>query len=155
MNRSERPRAMTLAGRWAAVVVATFLALLLGIASQLDPDPRGMGTHEQLGLGSCFFVRMWGVGCPSCGMTTAWSHVMHGQFGAAAGANLAGTMLAIMALVSIPWLLASAARGRWCYLRPAGGLLLPLLVVVMAVAVGHWCRRWVLELALDVVAAFR
>lgn len=146
--------AMTRQTRWGAALVALSFAFLLGIASQLDPDPRGMGTHEQLGLSSCTFVRLFGIGCPSCGMTTSWAHAMNGDLQRAAGANVAGLMLAMLALVSIPWLLASAVRGRWCYLRPKAGLLLTLLVMVMAVAVCDWCRRWGLYLALDGMSPF-
>jgi hypothetical protein len=142
-------------GRWAAAIVASILALLLGVASQLEPDPRGMGTHEQLGLSSCTFVRLWGIGCPSCGMTTSWAHAMNGDLRAAAGANVAGLLLALLALASIPWLLASAVRGRWCYLRPQAGLLLPLLVMLIAIAVCEWCRRWGPELPLDGLSPFR
>ncbi len=145
----QEPMELSREARWAAAIVASGFALLLGIASQLEPDPRGMGTHEQLGLSSCTFVRLWGIGCPSCGMTTSWSHVMNGDLRAAAGANVAGLVLALLALASIPWLLASAVRGRWCYLRPRASLLLTLLVMVMAIAVCDWCRRWGLELALD------
>lgn len=134
-------------------MIASIFALLLAVASRLEPDPRGMGTHEQLGLSSCTFVRLWGIGCPSCGMTTSWAHTMNGDLQAAAGANVAGLLLALLALLSIPWLLASAVWGKWCYLRPRAGLLLTLLVMVMAIAVCDWCRRWGLDMALDNMSA--
>jgi hypothetical protein len=132
-----------------AAGLAGGLVLLLAIASQLTPDPRGFGTHEQLGLGQCTFVRLWEIGCPSCGMTTSWSYLMQGHLRAAAGANVAGLLLGLYALVAIPWLLASAVRGQWCYLRPTLALLLPLLAVVVTVALYDWIRRWGWELALD------
>jgi hypothetical protein len=153
-DNDKGPMDMSRRARWTAAMVASLLVILLGTASQLEPDPRGMGTHQQLGLGRCTFVRLWGIGCPSCGMTTSWAHVMNGDLRAAAGANVAGLVLALLAMVSIPWMLASAARGQWWYLRPKAGLLLPLLVMLMAIAVCDWCRRWGLELALDGMAPF-
>lgn len=140
---------MVRAVRWQAAGAGLGLMLLMIVASQLTPDPRGYGTHQQLGLGECSFFRAWQIGCPSCGMTTAWSHLMRGEIGAAAGANVAGLVLGILALLAIPWLLASSLRGRWCYLRPSLGLLLPLLAVVLAVACFDWIYRWGWPLAID------
>ena len=48
-----------------------------GIALSLTPDPAGMGTHRQLGLGSCAILSMTGLPCPMCGMTTTFTHLAH------------------------------------------------------------------------------
>ena len=37
---------------WAVVVMLVCLSVL-GVAAWLKPDPRGFGTHQQLGLGKC------------------------------------------------------------------------------------------------------
>lgn len=47
------------------------LALLLGFALLLEPDERGFGTHEKLGLRPCAPMRYWNVPCPGCGVTTS------------------------------------------------------------------------------------
>lgn len=92
---------------------------LLGAAAMLTPDPRGWGTHEQLGLPPCTFALMFHMRCPSCGMTTAWAHVAHGQLVAAVAANTCGALLAVAAAVGGGWCLASAARGRWLVAAPS------------------------------------
>jgi len=51
--------------------------LVLGLS--LDPDPRGFGTHEQLGLSACYAREWLGVPCPTCGVTTASVLLLHGH----------------------------------------------------------------------------
>jgi hypothetical protein len=112
----------------AALAGAGLLAALL-LASQLRPDPRGRGTHEQLGLPPCTFVFLFDRPCPACGMTTAWSLVMHGRFADATRTHASGTLLAAAALVAGLAAAGVAARGR----RPAW---VPGETVVAGAAVG-------------------
>ncbi|MDZ4658507.1 MAG: DUF2752 domain-containing protein [Bythopirellula sp.] len=116
------------------------LALLL-TASRLVPDPRGFGTHEQLGLTPCSFCRWTGRECPTCGATTAWASVLRGEWSAALRANVAGTMLCLVAIVSVPWLLLSASMGRWLIARPTMRVLLVAGSGLVAIAVLDWARR--------------
>lgn len=53
------------------------LWLVLGL--WLDPDPRGFGTHEQMGLPACQAREWLGFACPTCGATTAAVYLLHGQ----------------------------------------------------------------------------
>jgi hypothetical protein len=59
--------------------LALFLPSLgvLVTARNLSPDPTGMGTHQQLGLGGCGILLTTGIPCPMCGMTTTFSHLAH------------------------------------------------------------------------------
>lgn len=82
---------------YAAGVLAVSGALLI-TAWRLQPGPRQMGTHQQLGLPPCGFLVITGLPCPTCGMTTAFSHTMHGEFLAAARSQLAGFILAVMTI---------------------------------------------------------
>ena len=63
------------------VLIGAWLALLglCAIGLALTPDPRGFGTHEQLGFQPCLPVRLWNVPCPGCGVTTAVALAFHGQ----------------------------------------------------------------------------
>ena len=54
-------------------------AAVLATAAWLTPDPSGMGTHRQLGLGGCAVLTMTGLPCPMCGMTTTFTHMAHFQ----------------------------------------------------------------------------
>lgn len=88
------------------------LGLLLA-ATMLQPSSLGHGTHRQLGLPPCTFWVLFGRPCPTCGMTTAWAHLVRGQWVGACRANFGGTLLGMLAMVATPWLLASAWRGAW------------------------------------------
>jgi hypothetical protein len=114
---------------------------LLVTASRLEADRRGFGTHEQLGLTPCSFYRWTGRLCPTCGATTAWAHVLNGEWAAAARSNLAGTLAAGMALIASPWLLASAARGRWLVVGATPRGLLATASALAVVAVLDWLGR--------------
>ncbi|MFZ5479485.1 MAG: DUF2752 domain-containing protein [Myxococcota bacterium] len=58
-----------------SAAVAAPTSAVLAIAARLDPDPRGFGTHRQLGLGACPFLALTGFPCPMCGMTTTFALV--------------------------------------------------------------------------------
>lgn len=93
-----RPRATTRV--WAAFWLL-FSGGLLGIAATLNPDPRGHGTHEQLGWGKfrlapCGMVISTGYPCPTCGMTTAFAYTMRGNWVRAVAAQPSGFLLALI-----------------------------------------------------------
>ena len=116
---------------------ATIVGLLI-TARCLTPSDVGIGTHQQLGLPPCGFVAMFGVPCPSCGMTTSWSHMTRGNIFSSFGANPGGALLAISGAVFGPWLTLCGFRGRWVP-RPMN-LWVPivLLGVIFAVTLVNW-----------------
>lgn len=122
-----------------ALGVAALIGLV--IARSVEPDPRGFGTHEQLGFSPCFFQRWTGYPCPTCGATTAWSHALRGNVGRALMANSGGVISCLAALVGAPWLLLSAVLGRWLIFRPSLRLLLTLAGVWLLVVLCDWLRR--------------
>ena len=84
------------------VFLATFgLFLLSGfsLSIYLKPNPQGFGTHRSLGLPPCSIRVMFGIPCPSCGMTTSFSHFVRGQIPVVAasqrGGNHAGCRLRV------------------------------------------------------------
>jgi hypothetical protein len=129
------------AARWSLAVFGGGLLLALVIAACLQPDPRGIGTHEQLGLPPCTFSTWFGMRCPFCGMTTAWAHAVRGELAAAVAANAGGPVLALAAIVAGPWMLASAVGGRPLFGRPSEPLLAAGAVAVAVLIVVDWLRR--------------
>src|SRR5947209_17793287 len=114
--------ALTRRVRLGVLAVAAALVLLFAVAAWLSPYgpdglPVGIGTHTQLGLPECNFLRLTGLPCPSCGMTTSFALLMHGDLPASLRANAVGTLLAVFLLGMIPWSLVGAARGRWLWIR--------------------------------------
>src|SRR5947208_1542702 len=98
--------AIPVLGHWvrgSLLAIAAGLALVFGIAAWLNPYdelglPRRMGTHLQMGLPPCTFREMTGVPCPSCGMTTSFALLMHGDVVNSLRANAVGTLLALFCL---------------------------------------------------------
>ena len=72
-------RARRWGGRLSGLAVAVLCLLLWAVARQVEPDARGIGSHEQLGLAACGFYERTGYPCPTCGMTTAFAHVARGR----------------------------------------------------------------------------
>ncbi|WP_197528993.1 DUF2752 domain-containing protein [Aeoliella mucimassa] len=123
------------------VAASLVLTVLLVAAAMLSPDSRGFGTHQKLGFGECFVVAQWGVRCPSCGMTTSWARLLDGQLTAALGANAGGVLLCLASIAAVPWMLASAIKGQWWYLRPTASLVLPAFAVLVLVLLVQWMQH--------------
>lgn len=118
-----------------------FLTAGFALAISLDPDPRGYGTHQKMGLPPCTFRVMFDLPCPSCGMTTSFAHFVRGQFLRSAQANVAGLLLAAVCAVQVPWCWYSIYRGRlWNVSRPDVGLVW-LLCLVCGVCLLQWAGR--------------
>ena len=129
------------AGRVLLVAWSLFLLAGFSLAFQLEPDPRGFGTHQALGLPPCSFQAVFDMPCPSCGMTTRFANFTRGRLAAAAQANVAGLVLAIACAVQIPWCWISTYTGRfWKVSRPVETLL-AFVVVIGVLALGQWVVR--------------
>lgn len=115
--------------RWRVRVVPAILlavtTIMLGAALWLDADPAGVGTHQQLGLPPCGFLAATGLPCATCGMTTAFTHAVHGRIFTSLITQPAGMVMAlataIIAIISL-WALvvgASLEPIARCLWRPA------------------------------------
>lgn len=137
-------RSMGLAARLLLVGTALALAAVLGTARWMTPDPRGYGTHEQIGLPACTFRQITGVPCPSCGMTTSFAYGVRGRLVSALRANPAGCLLTLAAAGMIPWCLLSAAAGRPIGIRSPERVTLAMVVIVVLTSLGSWFVRLLL-----------
>jgi hypothetical protein len=100
-------------GRMQALGLAAACAIALGFGAALKPDPSGMGTHTQLGLGPCGFLLQTGYPCITCGMTTAFTDFAHGHVIRAFLHQPAGMMLAALTLLVGVISLAAVITGRY------------------------------------------
>jgi hypothetical protein len=127
--------------RLAMIAAGSVLIALLVTAWRLTPSPKGMGTHRQLGLPRCTFVELFDTRCPSCGMTTSWSHMMRGHVLSSFRANAGGALLALVALCCGPWLVVSGLRGRWTLVQPHEKVVLTVGVSIIVVTLTDWTLR--------------
>lgn len=82
---------------------------ILFIASRLNPDPAGLGTHQQmhlpkiagveLHLPPCALYSLTGVPCATCGMTTAFAYGIHGRLRESFRAQPFGLVLLFLTVV--------------------------------------------------------
>jgi hypothetical protein len=93
-------------GSLGALVVFVVLALWI------RPDPRGFGTHEQLGLPACKMMEWTGIPCPGCGVTTSVALFGHGRFLAALHNQPLGFLVGIAIPVCAAWTSARHWMGR-------------------------------------------
>ena len=128
-------------GRWLLVGWSLLLIGGFALAWNLEPDPRGFGTHQSLGLPPCTFRALFDIPCPGCGMTTSFSHFVRGNLRQALLVNVGGLVLALVCAVQIPWCWWSAARGRLSGITDPSRSLLILISVVGAICVLNWVLR--------------
>ncbi|MBT4866258.1 MAG: DUF2752 domain-containing protein [Planctomycetaceae bacterium] len=129
-------------GRVLLAVWSLFLVSGFAVAISLEPDNvRGYGTHERLGLPPCTFQSMFNIPCPSCGMTTSFSNFVRGNFLAAARANSAGLMLAIICTLQVFWCWVSIVRRRLWLIPQPDVALMWLLGIVCGASVLQWAFR--------------
>jgi hypothetical protein len=131
--------------RGGLVGIALGLVTVFVIAWRLNPynddgTARRQETHRQLGLPPCTFYEVAGIPCPSCGMTTSFALLMHGDPVNSLRANSVGTLLALFCLAFIPWAVGSVVRRRPLFIRSLErGFLWVLLTLVTLMTL-----RWLL-----------
>jgi hypothetical protein len=115
-----------------------FAASVLALATRLTPDPRGIGTHEQvpvLGdyLKPCGFHEATGYPCPACGYTTTFAYAAHGRLWAA---------------------LKNQPFGFFLFLLACGALPACALVVLGKVSIARWADAWPWQRILPILLVF-
>jgi len=84
------------------LAIALISLLTLVIARRLHPSPRGLGTHEQLGLPPCPFFHLTGIPCPSCGLTTSFALAARLEFFSSLSTQPFGLIVFCLTLIAIP-----------------------------------------------------
>ncbi len=149
-ERLPRPagRPLTWSVRAVLVVAIAGLVAVFAIALWLDPydeegQPRLSETHCQLGLPPCTFKVMTRQPCPSCGMTSSFALLAHGDVNNSLRANAVGTLLAVFSAALLAWGVASLSRNRLLLVAAperaltwAVGFFLTLLLARWAIVVG-------------------
>ena len=121
-----------------AVAILVGCASVLGVAAKLTPNPRGYGTHTQLGMKPCGMLVVTGLPCPTCGMTTAFSFAVRGNLYRAFLAQPGGLALALIAIYASALSIRTLITGRppiWLlfWLTP-----FRLSAILLLILVGGW-----------------
>jgi hypothetical protein len=125
-----------LLGLWTLGLIAGFV-----LAASLEPDPRGYGTHQRLGLPPCSFQILFGLKCPSCGGTTSFAHFIRGEWFASIQSNPGAFILALLSASMVPWGAYSVWIGRTWRLDDPATVFVWLLSVVVTISVVQWICR--------------
>jgi len=144
LSRSRRSQLeMSRSERLLVAMVTVAIVVVMALASRLTPDPRGFGTHQQLGLPPCGFLTATGITCPHCGLTTSFCWFVRGEWDQSWHVNPAGSLLAVGCVGLWPFLLVMCLRGNWAGIRApgmtfligsAGWLLLSLMIWILRLA---------------------
>lgn len=113
------------------------------VARFLTPDPRGLGTHQQLGLPPCSMRVLFDLPCPGCGMTTSWSLFSRGNFNASIETNTGGFLLACLATASLAIGLHSIARKKPASRNSTRAITISLLTI-FGISLAQWLWRHIL-----------
>lgn len=76
------------------LAIATLAVLIT--AAWLTPNTDGHATHTQLGMKKCTWVVWFDQPCPTCGMTTSFSHAGEGSWTTAILTQPMGAFLALL-----------------------------------------------------------
>ncbi len=88
--------------RYKYLATIALAAASLGTARILQPSPRGVGTHLQLGLPPCPLFHLTGIPCPTCGLTTSFAYAARLDLYAAFTTQPFGLVAFILTILSIP-----------------------------------------------------
>ena len=129
------------AGRLVLAVCCLSLIGGFGLSVFMTPSPQGFGTHRQLGLPPCSFRDLTGLPCPSCGMTTSFSHFVRGQWLQSIQTSSTAFILALICAGLIPWCVVSISAGHLRKVDRPGPAILILLGSLYLIAATEWIIR--------------
>ncbi|MET0287220.1 MAG: DUF2752 domain-containing protein [Polyangiales bacterium] len=122
------------------ILVASSALAVLITARLLTPASAGHGTHQALGLPPCGFLAWSGLPCPTCGLTTAFALLAHGEVLRAVQVQPMGVPLFLGTVATLGVAITALVRGDsilrriddWKLDRWALGLVIGLLTTWLA-----------------------
>ena len=137
-----RDRAARSTEHWVILAVALLgIVGLLVLGLLVDPDPRGFGTHEKLGLPPCRTIDWWGIPCPGCGVTTSVSLAAHGDLLGSLRTQPFGLVSAACVALGSAWALLATLAGRDLYADLRAANLRPPAIVLGVLMAGSWAYK--------------
>lgn len=133
--------------RTTSLLVAVIPITLLVVAAGLEPSRSGLGTHQQLGLPPCSMQFLFDLRCPSCGMTTSWSHFSRGQWAQSAAANLGGFLLAAGVLPLAAVALRCGLSGNLPSVKTQQFVTVAAGSIMLITLIDWVLRVWIMEIA--------
>jgi Protein of unknown function (DUF2752) len=124
---------------WSAIA---FVSLsVVSIARWVEPDPRGFGTHLQLGLPPCAFHALTGAPCPTCGLTTSFAHMARLQITSSIAAHPLGLPLFTLTSIAIGVAVCGSLRA-WPLESTFSRLRITRVAVIIAISAAlSWLAR--------------
>ena len=107
------------------------IAVLLAVAALTDPG-------RPLPFEICPIHRLTGVPCPTCGMTRAVCHVVHGRWADSVASHPAGLLVAAGLVAWMLWAAAEGWRGRLLAEAWRSRATRALVAVVAVVSLANW-----------------
>lgn len=114
---------------------AAVLAVGLMAAAGVDPD-------RPLPFDVCAFKYLLGFPCPTCGLTRAMCHALHGDWAVSIGYHPAGILLAAALIGWMLWSLAEAVRGQPVAEVARGRLSASMVSVGVVASIAAWAVRF-------------
>lgn len=129
---------------WRRIVAGLTVLVLaaggMGLAG-LEPDPRGFGTHQQLGFPGCTLRTLFGIPCPGCGVTTSLTLFVRGRLVESAVVQPVGFALGTVLTGAAIWLTLSAGFGRSTVIRGPENWAAGIAVGLAVLAIVVWLIR--------------
>ena len=129
--------------KWYLIVGLVLVLGGFGAATRVAPDPRGFGTHQQFGFPPCTFRIMFGITCPACGGTTCVAHFVRGHWIQSAKTHLSVFLLAVSALLYIPWSVVSLHTKTYWGLRDPVTFAVILLFSLSVISLIQWGTHFI------------
>ena len=128
------------------IALSCVSGVVLTIARVLSPAPNGLGTHQQLGLPPCFFHKLTGIPCPTCGMTTSFAHTVRLHFYEAFVTQPFGMLACVLMAMFIPIsLLLMQRRVPWMKVMTVRGSNAAMYTLI-ALFVAAWVYKiWIMR----------